>query len=368
MGKDTKIEWTKDGSTWNPVTGCDQVSPGCDNCYAKTVAEDPRNRSHYPNLFAVTLRPEALNLPLRWKTPRMIFVNSMSDLFHASISDEYIAKVFAVMALSPQHTFQVLTKRHARMRSLLNSSEFHRMVRGLVLTASDWLIPGVCVMCRHTKARHTKAGRCQGKSCPCGSWSWSWAVPASSWPLPNVWLGVSVENQKWADLRIPALQSTPAVVRFLSCEPLLGAVDLTPFMTPRPYEDSRETEDWGIHWVIVGGESGKEAKPMHPRWAQVLRDQCVESDTPFFFKQWGEWAPPSDALHFERPRTEGGMGKTPQGGHRSIYLDEAGEVRSTNELKRFVLPDNWANLARVGKRNAGRMLDGKLWDEYPQPD
>ena len=190
MSDKTKIEWTD--ATWNPVTGCTMVSPGCDHCYAETIAHRFAGTAAYPDGFAVTLRPERLDQPLRWRRPRRVFVNSMSDLFHKDVPDEYIACIWAVMALAPQHTFQVLTKRHGRMRSLLDDDGFIQRV----WNEMDGFLP---------RAKHPDESR---------------------WPLPNVWLGVSVEDQQRADLRIPALLDTPAAVRFLSCEPLLRPVDL----------------------------------------------------------------------------------------------------------------------------------------------
>ncbi|MFJ8798461.1 phage Gp37/Gp68 family protein [Streptomyces sp. NPDC102487] len=201
----TKIEWADE--VWNPTTGCDRVGPGCDNCYALGMAKrlkamgaakyqtDGNPETSGPG-FGVALHPETFMQPLRWKKPRKIFVNSMSDLFHDGVDTPSLHVLFGVMAATPQHTYQILTKRHARMRSLLNDPNFSHMVR---------------------HRADVSYGR-QG-----GPWTW---------PLPNVWLGVSVENQKWADIRIPALAATPAAVRFLSCEPLLGPVDLTRWMAP----------------------------------------------------------------------------------------------------------------------------------------
>lgn len=268
MSDKTGIEWTD--ATWNPVTGCTQVSPGCDNCYALTFAERFRGTpGHYfENGFDVQLRPDKLDLPLRWKKPRKVFVNSMSDLFHADVPTSHIVQVFAVMALAPQHTFQVLTKRHARMRSLLDSWDFWRSVS---FAATD----------------RAGADIDLGPS------------------LPNVWLGVSVENQQWADIRIPALLGTPAAVRWLSCEPLLGHVDLfgplqnghrpslTYWLTGRPGVNPEDLLEIGpkVDWVVVGGESGVHARPMHPQWARTIRDQCQQAGVPFLFKQWGNWAP-----------------------------------------------------------------------------
>ncbi|AQT25878.1 hypothetical protein SimranZ1_66 [Mycobacterium phage SimranZ1] len=192
MSDNTGIEWTD--ATWNPVTGCTEVSPGCDHCYAKTFAERWRGTpGHYfENGFDVQLRPDKLDQPLRWRKPRKIFVNSMSDLFHDQVPDEYIAKVFAVMALAERHTFQLLTKRHGRMRSLLTSDEFAADVHKFGTFYSMRL------------ASVTKDPRDEGRRF------------ALELPLPNVWLGVSTENQKWADVRIPALLDTPAAIRFIS--------------------------------------------------------------------------------------------------------------------------------------------------------
>jgi protein gp37 len=277
MSDKTAIEWTD--ATWNPTTGCTQVSPGCDRCYALTLSERFRGvPGHYfENGFDVQLRPDKLDQPLRWKKPRRIFVNSMSDLFHDDIPDAYIALVFGVMATAKQHSFQLLTKRHGRMRSLLNNIGFRASI------ATD--------------------------------------APVE-WPLPNVWLGVSVENQQWADIRIPALVDTPAAIRFLSCEPLLGPVDLSRHLTTA---HSWESLDYGtqydveklIDWVIVGGESGRGARPMRADWARGLRDDCQNADIAFHFKQWG-------AYH----------------------------------------PDG--TLARGGKHDTGRVLDGRTWDEFPE--
>lgn len=264
MSAQTGIEWCD--STWNPVTGCTEVSPGCDHCYAKTFAERWRGTpGHYfERGFDVQLRPDKLDQPLRWRKPRRIFVNSMSDLFHDAVPDEYIAKVFAVMATAGRHTYQVLTKRHARMRSLLNASEFRAEVQ-----------------------RHYDSYLCAPQRRPGGMFR-----PSHRWPLPNVWLGVSAENQQWADIRIPALLDTPAAVRFISAEPLLGPIDLASHL-PIDYEhhhhDGSTTygRSDGLDWVIVGGESGRGARPMHPDWARSLRDQCQDTCVAFLFKQAG---------------------------------------------------------------------------------
>jgi protein gp37 len=326
MGDRTGIEWTD--ATWNPVTGCDEVTPGCDHCYAKTLAERFRGTPghYYEHGFDVTLRPDKLDLPLRWTKPKMIFVNSMSDLFHKDVPDEYIARVFAAMALAGQHTFQLLTKRHGRMRSLLNSDSFLDLFGEAVYTIE------------HPTGEET-------------------AEPITTWPLPNVWLGVSVEDQDRALLRVPALLETPAAVRFLSCEPLLGPVDLTHMdverhsqsmywinaLTGRNTDMGRPCADVPtVDWVIAGGESGHGARPMHPGWVRSLRDQCATAGVPFLFKQWGEWLPTVTGDH--RVRYDG-----------EFYPSPGSCLMSNEEL-----------VARVGKKAAGRMLDGRTHDEYPE--
>jgi protein gp37 len=219
MSLDSAIEWTD--ATWNPVRGCTKISPGCKHCYAETFAERFRGvKGHpYEQGFDIRLVPEKLAEPLRWRTPRMIFVNSMSDLFHDNVPDNYIAAVVRVMVAANWHTYQVLTKRSGRLRELLNST--------LSFAAKQ----------------------------------------------PHIWWGVSVENKKYGLPRINDLRGADAVVRFLSVEPLL--------------EDTGELDLTGIHWVIVGGESGPGARPMKKEWVISVRDQCMEKGTPFFFKQWG---------------------------------------------------------------------------------
>lgn len=279
MSDNSRIEWTD--ATWNFVVGCTKVSPGCDHCYA----ERDVNRWNGPGAFdQVVVKHDRLWLPLKWRRPRRIFVNSLSDLFHADIPDDVIMRAFAVMALTPQHTYQVLTKRHARMRVLLTDEDFRSGVSGEIvnLVVHDGL----------------DDSHLSGEARAWRDW----------WPLDNVWLGVSVENQQWADIRIPALLDTPAAVRFLSCEPLLGAVSLERWT--RSHSD-------GIDWVIVGGESGPGARPMHVDWARQLRDQCEAADVSYLFKQWGQH-------------------------------DEHG-------------------VRRRSKHDAGRELDGRTHDEFPQP-
>jgi protein gp37 len=255
MGDRTGIGWTE--ATWNPVTGCTEVSAGCDRCYAKSLAERFRGvAGHYfTDGFDVVLRPSKLDQPTRWTKPRMIFVNSMSDLFHDDVEDDFIARAWAVMATSAVHTFQILTKRHARMRSLLSSEAFRAAV------------------IKH-RAGYAETAPARPMFGP------------DAWPLPNVWIGVSVENQRWADIRIPHLLRTPAALRFLSCEPLLGRVDLQGGLDWHLAGTGADGAS-GIGWVIAGGESGPGARLMDPGWARLLRDQCAVADVPFFFKQAG---------------------------------------------------------------------------------
>jgi protein gp37 len=224
----TKIEWTNE--TWNPVTGCTKVSPGCDNCYAETFAERWRGTPghHFENGFDLTLRPEAMFKPDTWKKPRRVFVNSMSDLFHRDVPDDFIQRVFLQMGCTPRHTFQVLTKRPERMRRL--APRFNNWKRGI------------------------------NTSTP------------SEGVYPNVWLGVSIENNDYA-WRADMLRETPSAVRFLSVEPMLGPVD--------------KVDLTDVDWVICGGESGHGARPMDPAWASDLRDRCVSDGIPFFLKQLG---------------------------------------------------------------------------------
>lgn len=214
MAQASSIEWTE--ATWNPVTGCTKISPGCKNCYAERMAKrlQAMGQPRYRNGFKLTLQPDAIEAPLRWKRPRMIFVNSMSDLFHERVPDEFIAQCFAVMAKASRHTFQVLTKRPERVAEIAS---------------------------------------------------------ALDWPK-NIWMGVSVENADYIH-RIGFLRDVPAAIRFLSLEPLLGPVAELPLD--------------GIHWVIVGGESGPHARPMDPKWVFQIRDRCLDNGVPFFFKQWG---------------------------------------------------------------------------------
>lgn len=277
MSGKTSIEWAT--HTWNPVTGCTKVSPGCDNCYAERFAERWRGiKGHaFEQGFDVKLHEERLWWPLGKTKPMRVFVNSMSDLFHKDVPDEFIDRVFVTMATCDHHQFLVLTKRAERLR------RWARRDDDMIALIDD-----------------------------ASTSAWSAPTPPGVvWPIPNVWLGVSVESAayKW---RIDMLRETPAAIRFLSIEPLV--------------DDVGELDLDGIHWVIVGGESGPGARQMDPKWARAVRDQCVAAGVPFFFKQWGEW----------RTTRENDLGFT-----RSVGYE------------------------RVGKKKAGRELDGREWNEFP---
>lgn len=328
----TAIEWTDE--TWNPVTGCTKVSTGCKNCYAERLAPkvfagqkigDMRGGPLRPRVFTdVLVHHDRLDAPLHWKKPRRIFVNSMSDLFHEEVQPLFIGSVLGIAAACEQHTFQVLTKRPQRMLEVLASSDFLNAFE----ESSD--------MYTHTEHR---------------------------WPVDNVWLGVSVEDQPTADERIPLLLQTPAAVRFLSCEPLLGPISLTRISLGKApmrigATEFRETEftinalkgaqslNWpSIDWCIAGGESGPNARPAHPDWFRSLRDQCAAAGVPFFFKQFGEWAPSGSGHSFVCACGE----YTPwlaSGWHQHCRASHA-------------------CVAKVGKKAAGRTLDGRIHDEYP---
>lgn len=298
MSDKSKIEWTD--ATWNPTTGCTKISPGCANCYIeRTPPFRIKGRKFVNGHIPLEFHPDRLDKPLHWREPRMVFVNSLSDLFHEDVPYEFISSVFEVMSKAERHTFQVLTKRADRM-----------------------------------------ADFCKYKA-----------------PLPNVWLGVTAENQATADARIPWLLNTPAAVRFVSYEPALGPVDFSRCMCPTHWhwdanfktpEEAKAAGAYAerkrqalvsansvfIDWLICGGESGDgpNIRPMQPDWARSARDQCQAAAVPFFFKQWGEWFP----------------------------IDINGDLRpfSKNEIE--------FGFARWGKKAAGRVLDGREWNEMPK--
>lgn len=332
----TTIEWTDE--TWNPIVGCSRVSPGCDHCYAVGVVHRQMSPQHVGLTIKrpgeptdwngqITVAESRMDQPLRWRKPRRIFVNSLSDLFHPEVTNETIARIFAVMALAPQHTFQVLTKRARRMAFLLSTDTFWAEV----LDETDRLRP-------------------------------EQDLDMGFRYLSNVWLGTSVESDRYT-FRAEHLRRTPAAVRFISAEPLLGplpSLDLT-----------------GIDWLIVGGESGPGARPMHPDWVRDLRDQCHAplsepgefwplGRTAFFFKQWGDWGPMC-------PTVDGVMDMSQ--GHT---VAEDGTLYGPDDL---AWPDgprrgeairaghdhhHLAGMYRLGKKANGRDLDGRTWDEMPK--
>jgi protein gp37 len=311
MGNKSKIEWTD--ATWNPVTGCTKVSAGCKNCYAERDFHRP-----YPgrDFSDVRCHDDRLDWPFRWRGSKQakaegresrIFVNSMSDLFHDSVPFAFIRHVFRIIWRSPQHTFQILTKRPERMLWFCQH------------TAMDW------------------ANRFIYHS-PVEAFT-------SSIVLPNVWLGVSVENQLTADERIPLLLQTPAAVRWVSAEPLLGPVDFFRWL------ENRANPLPHIDWVVAGGESGPHARASHPDWFRRARDDCQAASVPFFFKQWGEWT--------EIPAA-GSTGKLlPTGSHFWMNGDGT-EMNSKNYEK------SSARMGRIGKKRVGRELDGREWNEFPE--
>lgn len=378
MADGTLIEWarhpvTGKGATWNVINGCSLVSEGCRHCYAARLAatrmKTHPTRTGLARLNAageakftgeVRFNEKVLTDPLRWRAPRGIFVCAHGDLFHEAVLDEWIDRVFAVMALAPQHVFFVLTKRPERARSYLAAARdrigemvFLNALRGAGVDAEQW---------RYVASR--------------------------PWPLPNVWLGTSVEDQATADARIPHLLAAPAAIRFVSAEPLLGPVDLrnhrrcdqcgnTPagLWAGDPLADrSRvwESDRCPLHywpddgcdgtlratldWVIVGGESGPHARPMHPDWPRGLRDQCSAAGKAFLFKQWGEWTPGEYANHAPT-RTEETAAWFGGQWHYTKLSPKASEETHIDDA-----PD----LYRVGKKRAGRLLDGVVHDAMPE--
>lgn len=291
----TKIEWAD--RVWNPVTGCTKVSEGCRHCYAETMAK----RFWKDRKFSdVQCHPDRLIQPMSWKKPSRVFVNSMSDLFHPDVPFDFIDQVFAVMQKSICHKFMILTKRPEQMKAYYDHLEGENRFRYLE-SAYRWLEmdPPVVTM----------------------------------FPFSNIWLGVSVENQKAADERIPLLLKTPAAVRFVSCEPLLGDLDISQYVWGEDSRDYGADRD-GLDWVIVGGESGPGARPMNPDWARLIRDQCDDAGVPFFFKQWGEWVP-FEQVEFDSKEKIG------------IQIGDQ-------------------SMVKVGKKNAGRLLDGREWNDFPE--
>ncbi|MEB3103055.1 DUF5131 family protein [Ferviditalea candida] len=499
MSDKTKIEWAD--ATWNPITGCTKVSEGCRNCYAMILAERFRGTPghYYENGFDITLRPDKLDQPLKWKRPRRIFVNSMSDLFHEQVPFDFIDQVFAIMALASHHTFMVLTKRPERMLEYCSNPQtpfrvarqvdvisaikclgdeeirpisgypgyfasshgyiysekrgrrkrmkpdigeqghqrvqLHRegagrygdrlLVHRIILEMFVGTPPTPDAQGRHRDgnpgnnavsnllwgdqgenwsdskrhgsyrrysklthqqvteirlrhdtgesnealAREFDVSATQIRNITSGA-QWSVETPIE-WPLRNCWKGISVENQKAADERIPLLLQTPAAVRFLSCEPLLGPVDLE-----RHLNGGKTLDEWKaralsgvdpygfrppyprIHWDIVGGESGPRARPMHPEWVRSIRDQCQAAGVPFFFKQWGEWSPWYGDEDDDCP-----CGKEHEGNEHCSKMHFWGYTGSGGPAG--YEPRGIVCSYRVGKKSAGRLLGGREWNDFP---
>lgn len=378
MSEKTRIEWT-DG-TWNPLRGCSPESDGCRHCYAMGVAgrfSGPgmpyegltiKTTQGYKWNGKIKLVPQKLFEPLRKKRPRRIFVNSMSDLFHAGVPEWFIDRVFAVMALSPQHTYQVLTKQPKRMRDYCKAFSWARVIKNCTGEDGASVIPGFTL-----QALLHHFGQVPESTLT------SFAL-RNAYPLPNVWLGVSAENQVKADERIPILLDTPAAVHWLSLEPLLGRVNLHAHL----WQDmngnvvSQIGRSPRIDWVVVGGESGPEARPMHPDWVKNLHDQCKAADIRFLFKQWGEWKPIShmDESEWDRYYCSNRAAKE---GENQDTLDEiygrTCRIPTTSigyggaighEAFRSVDGHGGMQMFKVGKKASGRLLDGVLHDEYPE--
>jgi protein gp37 len=392
MATKTGIEWTD--TTWNPIRGCSRVSEGCRNCYAEKMAcRFCGEGKPYEGLVRFDGNGKALGWngkiyfaenrlldPLKWgqvtdtiEIPgesliahrlrsRRIFVNSTSDLFHEGITDEMRDRIFAVMALSPQHTFQILTKRPARMLAYLNAPDVEARVARACVVDGHPLASGYFQMSegddlyevsgsvRHLEfVDEIENGMASVKVAEWRAADFDW------WPLPNVWLGVSVENQAAADERIPLLIQTPAAKRFISAEPLLGSIDLDSELSDGMHAmgcgggHDCGCGATGLDWVICGGESGPGARPMHPDWARGLRDQCVAAGVPFFFKQWGEW---SSNLHL--------YGRSP------VMVGTDGDVLTFPFQGSAVIDSQYVRMQRVGKKAAWRLLDGREWDEFPE--
>ena len=373
MSDHSKIEWTD--STWPITTGCRKVSPGCDHCYAARLAAT-RLRGHpdyagVAKMYAsgpdftglVRLVEHRLNWPMRWRDPRMIFICSQSDLLWDEVPDWFIAKALAVVRLTRRHTFQLLTKRHARLRALLSSPDFQRAVDDATYDlARDETMPLTKAQRRDVLARE---------------------VPFA-WPIPNLWVGVSVEDQHWADIRIPVLLDTPAAVRWISAEPLLGHIDLRQVgrdgrrfsAIDVSYDQDTAQPGRRLDWVVAGGESGPDARPMHPDIPRALRDQCADAGVAFLFKQWGDYLP---APIFDAPTFAGGRAfvHPTRGGTSAVMIREvgpSGTFRSgvTRPLEPgdvtqggVMLLDADTVAVRVGKKAAGRELDGQVHDGYP---
>jgi len=366
---ETKIQWTE--RTWNPIAGCSVVSPGCTNCYAMRrvaprLAANPATPQYHGTVtpskaghvwtgkIGVASDTKFLE-PLRIKIPAMWFVNSTSDLFHENVPDEVIDRVFAVMALCPQHTFQVLTKRSKRMREYMAKR------------SGDWAVSwtrAVDFDFRPIIQRPDEYGRLLMRN-------------YGPFPLPNVWIGVSVEDQTRADERIPDLLATPAAIRFISAEPLLGPIQLDDMCDGFKFVDALRGNWWHdnpeglnpisqghekLDWVIVGGESGSGARPMHPDWAPSIRDQCAAAGVPFFFKQWGNWLP-WEPEHGPCWKAQNGRSED----HHVLLPDDIDQDPKWDDGL-WAISNEWEHFAfqNVGTKAAGRRIDGIEHNAMPE--
>jgi protein gp37 len=363
MADKSKIEWTD--ATWNIVTGCSIVSPGCTNCYAMRLA-GARLREH-PSRKGLTkvvngkpvwtgevrFNEQWLKQPLEWKKPRRIFVAAHGDLFHENVPDDWIDRVFAVMALAPWHSFMVLTKRASRMRRYFNGP--YKDGTGVFARVADatWAIAPTR---NHLPEPPTVFEIPVGPRMKNGEPEFGYRRFIKPGSLPNVWLGVTAEDQQRADERIPDLLATPAAKRFVSIEPMLGPVDLTTIESGWSILDDGWDEyvegEPILDLVICGGESGRGSRPMYPDWARGLRDQCEAAGVPFFFKQWGEWFPRSQWEH-----------------NPELFLPDDDDAFNSNSSRICRFEDEIYGMEvmhRVGKRRAGRLLDGVEHNEFPR--
>lgn len=369
MAGKTKIEWTD--ATWTPIrarnlrTGkagwhCEHATTGCEFCYAESMnlrlgTGLPFKPGHRRDI-EIFLDETMLTQPLRWKKPRMIFVCSMTDLFARFVTDEWLDRIFAVMALCPQHVFQVLTKRPERMRRYITADR----IRGQIAERLAELYVGIPDVARRWPLTAERA------------------IASAHWPIPNVWLGVSAEDQATANERIPDLLATPAAVRWVSAEPLLGPIDFT-WLDDGLRDGTRliidaltgsvicgedvidgvfGNPDPKLDWIVAGGESGPNARPMHPDWARSIRDQCTAAAVPFLFKQWGAWIG-AEELHLgKRLRLRRRLSERP------LTFTEAADLATALSV-RYEHQSDGTTLLRAGKKAAGRLLDGRTHDAYP---
>ena len=337
----TNIEWRDE--TWLPTTGCTLISDGCKNCSGQQMTRKMAGRDGYSrdNPFGVTLHPNRLEIPFHWRKPRRVSVCSMGDLFHGDVPLSYVAAVFGVMAANPQHRFQIITKRPGRML------DFFRMLHIEETPSLD------CAYHLLLREEESHPDGVRGPiHCKYGP------APKAVWPLKNVWLGVSVENQKTANERIPHLLQCEGAVRFVSYEPALGPIN---FMM----EDDEIGERWntlemGIDWLIAGGESGPGARPMHPGWVRSVRDQCQAANVPFFFESWGDWMPGEvtgpDVSDFRNCYRSCGDGEI-------VVFSNEPERHSFDNLDPY---SGDVCAWRVGKKQSGCQIDGRMWEEFPR--